>query len=479
MQAFIKTRAAFRTAWLRPVLDYSLTPDALDAVSSTLRLQGGDIPRETAGSFLAVADGLFLITQVSPGQGFTDFALSDPAEIFTRPRPYTAPEPGVSLGQFLLRELAAGWRDCEDDVYAMPYLRLSTSDETPFVPPTLDANGWYVMTDYLRSVRREYGIELVWTAEPEELGLQIRRRNPAEHTFLAGDGHTFLRANTYSRTATAKVTTVQPRDTGQVDENGEKIFQVVSTDWFLAADGTVSSVEPLSRAFGEWQVITVAAGKTPEEGDLAAQEAAQAAFAKNGETHKVEFWTDFRPRAGDRFRLRLPSGAVFTGDVAAVSRSRGDRRWLIQAGNLATTLTDKVRRAGGSSGGSRGGSGSGQIYAVGDVFITTRPGDPAELLGYGAWDRIQGRFLFAADSSHPAGTRGGSGSHTIAKAELPSDVPVMDSSGFGSVLQGDRTGSTRYYVTSNGGIPTKALGQGESFSLFPPYVSLYVWVRKA
>ena len=88
MYATIKTRAAFRTAWLREAVDYSVTPDALDNVGSTLRLQGGDIPRSAAGSFAVLTGTVFLISLVSPGKGVTDLRLSSPAPaLMYLPRP--------------------------------------------------------------------------------------------------------------------------------------------------------------------------------------------------------------------------------------------------------------------------------------------------------------------------------------------------------------------------------------------------------
>lgn len=481
MQAFIKTRAAFRTAYARKVLDYSLILDSLESEPSTLQLLGGDIPREMGGGFLSVAAQLFLISAVSPGQGVTDLTLLSPVDLFTRPRPYTAPAAGVSVEAFVAAELASGWRDEPDGIYAMPYLSIEASGSTPFVEPSCDDNGFYILADYLRTIRAACGVETVFSAEEERLAVRIRAAVPVIHAMKAGDGHTSLVSNTYSRTAVAKVTTVQPVDTGETDENGEKIFQTVSTNWFLAADGSVSSQEPAGRAFGDWQVITVSE-KNSAEG------AALAVFDKNVETHKVEFFTDFRPAVRDRFRLRLPSGAVFEGEISAVSRSRGDQRWLCQAGSLATTLTDKVRKAGGSSGssgrssrssGSKAGAAS-QSYAVGDVYVTTRAGDPSDLLGYGAWDRIQGRFLFAADPSHPPGTRGGSASHALTPEELPTDASILDTSKLSLLGRtGGSSGSQLLLTSSVSPLAVKSLGQGQSFSLFPPYVALYVWVRKS
>lgn len=50
MQAFIKTAAAFRTAYVRDVLDYELTLESLESLPSSVTLLGGDIPREWAAA---------------------------------------------------------------------------------------------------------------------------------------------------------------------------------------------------------------------------------------------------------------------------------------------------------------------------------------------------------------------------------------------------------------------------------------------
>ena len=403
MQAYIKTAAAFRTAYDRKVLDYEITLESLESLPSSVTLLGGDIPRELAGGWLWMADSLFLIAEVSPGEGMTTLQLQSPLDAFSRPRIYDPPAEGTTLGEFVIRELADGWRDLTDTVYALPYLELEAEDSIDFVPPTVDDQGFYVLSTYLRTARRDHGLELRFVPDGDSLRITARAAVTGSHTLIAGDGHTELASNTFSRTAVAKVTTVQPVDTGEVDEEGQKIFRTDVTDWYLGLDGSVSSQEPAGRASGSWSVVTVAAKNDAEE-------AARGVFGKNSETHKVEFWTDFRPGLLDDFRLRLPSGAAFEGQVQAVRKLRGDRRWLCQAGTWPVTLTDKVRKASGGSsgGGSRGGS-SAQLYAIGDIFITTRAGDPAQLLGYGAWTRIESCYLYCADTQIPAVHRPGRG----------------------------------------------------------------------
>lgn len=474
MQAFIKTAAAFRTAYVRDVLDYELTLESLESLPSSVTLLGGDIPREMGGSWLYVADSLFLIGAVSPGEGMTELQLQSPLDAFSRPRAYVPPAAGSTLGAFVARELAEGWRDQADAVYALPYLQIAAADSLPFVPPETDEQGFYTLSAWLRILRRDCGLELRFTPAGDKLGVRILNAVPRSHTFLCGDGHTELASNAYSRTAVAKVTTVQPVETGELDAEGQKIFETVTTDWYLGADGSVGSQEPAGRASGSWSVIPVSAKNDAEE-------AARAAFSKNSETHKVEFYTDFRPALLDPFRLRLPSGAVFAGQIQAVRKLRGDRRWLCQSGTWPVSLTDKVRSAGGGTGGSsRGSSGSAQAYAVGDVYITTRDGDPAALLGYGAWSRVESCYLYCAGGSVPVRSTGGSATHTLTAAELPADVSILDTSQIMLPVQGTPSGSAQFPLLSRTAtLPTTPLGQGSPFALNPKFFAVNVWLRIA
>lgn len=474
MQAKIKTAATFRTAYDRKVLDYEITLESVESMPSSVTLLGGDIPRELAGGWLWVADSLFLIAEVSPGEGLTELQLQSPLDAFSRPRLYTPPAEGTTLGAFVIGELADGWRDLSDTVYALPYLELAAEDSLDFVPPTVDDQGFYVLTDYLRTARRDQGLELRFLPDGDKLSITARNAVTRSHTLIAGDGHTELTANTFSRTAVAKVTTVQPVDTGEVDAEEQKIFRTDVTDWYLGLDGSVSSQEPPGRASGSWSVVTVSAKNDAEE-------AARSVFGKNSETHKVEIWTDFRPGLLDDFRLRLPSGETFEGQIGSIRRIAGDRRWLCQAGTWPVTLTDKVRKSSGGSGGSsRGGSSGNQIYAIGDIFITTRSGDPASLLGYGAWTRIEGCYLYCADSSTPAGTHGGESSHTLTAAELPAGVSVVDPTDL--YLYGANSGGSSHNGVaswSGGSVSTKDLGSGTPIPLKPRCFAVYVWLRKA
>lgn len=471
MQAYIKTRAAFRTLLARPALSYSLVLDSLDAEPGQVTLLGGDVPESVKGGFLLLGGEVFGIDRVTPGEGSTKLTLCSPVDFFSRRRFYRPPAEGETVGGFAARELAA-FRDEADPAYAMPYLDPLSIDETPFLAPEVDDSGLYDLAAYLRTVRASQGVEAVFSARGDRLQILLRRTAPAEHTLVAGDGHTYLVSHSYSRTAVAKVTTLQPVDTGELDADGEKIFRTDERDWYLSLSGAITETIPADRAAGEWVTVTVSEKAEPAE-------AAAAAVAGNGESHRIELRCDRRLQVRDRVRLRLQTGEVFVSSVSAVSRTLGDGRWLIRLGNMATSLTDKVRASSTSrSSGSSRGAASGENYAVGDIYFTTREGNPAVLLGYGAWEQLQGRFIFAADSSRPAGTRGGSATHTLTADELPEQT-LVDPAGLYTALQGAPSGSAQWNVSSYAaGIRTKTVGKGESFDLLPPYIALYAWKRK-
>lgn len=48
------------------------------------------------------------------------------------------------------------------------------------------------------------------------------------------------------------------------------------------------------------------------------------------------------------------------------------------------------------------------VYPVGSVYIGFNAASPEVLFGFGKWSKIEGRFLFASDSSHASGSTGGS-----------------------------------------------------------------------
>ena len=58
------------------------------------------------------------------------------------------------------------------------------------------------------------------------------------------------------------------------------------------------------------------------------------------------------------------------------------------------------------------------IYPVGAIAIGAKP-------SIGTWERIQGRFLWASNTAHPAGNTGGSETVSLGDENMPYSA-VMD-----------------------------------------------------
>ena len=142
------------------------------------------------------------------------------------------------------------------------------------------------------------------------------------------------------------------------------------------------------------------------------------------------------------------------------------------------------------------------FYPVGAYYSSSDPTSPEELFG-GTWEEIHGRFLFAEDDAHPAGSTGGEEKHTLIVGEMPShgnhlmqgrmyeelaDNASNDSSYRSNTLYLPKTAfvSTgnfnRGWKDWNGGemYPAGTLkGGGNPHNNMPPYLATYTWHRIA
>ena len=76
-------------------------------------------------------------------------------------------------------------------------------------------------------------------------------------------------------------------------------------------------------------------------------------------------------------------------------------------GDASALATAKAVKDYVDSAASSGGFDVDKVYPVGSIYMSVSYADPGSLFG-GTWDKISGRFLLAADSSHEAGSTGGS-----------------------------------------------------------------------
>ena len=107
------------------------------------------------------------------------------------------------------------------------------------------------------------------------------------------------------------------------------------------------------------------------------------------------------------------------------------------------------------------------IYEIGDLFISTKNENPSIRFG-GTWEQIKDVFLLACGDKYKAGAKGGSEKHTLTKAEIPHLGSGIKYGG--NAIAGGNGWSDDWL----GGADTP-----QSFSIMPPYLAVYVWVRTA
>lgn len=117
------------------------------------------------------------------------------------------------------------------------------------------------------------------------------------------------------------------------------------------------------------------------------------------------------------------------------------------------------------------------IYPVGSIYMSVNAANPSTLFG-GTWQRIQGRFLFAADSKHAAGTTGGEETHKLTVNEMPEHAHECvgatnpSSANFNYIALGSPyTGTRTVSVNKTGG--------DQPHNNMPPYLAVYIWKRTA
>lgn len=333
MWSYIKDFATFGTNDQREALDYKLVLDSMSAEQGSVTVSGDDLPRSLAGSWLIINSEPFFISQISPKKGKTDIKLLPVIGLFDRDLLYTDIS-ATTIGGYISSIIGSEWINQSDSVYATPYITVTNTDTTAFSEPAQDDNGVFNFLEYIEWARETHNISVKATVSKNTLNLTISKDTAAVHPLVVDDGHTQLSKSSFSSAVVAKLTVLQPEDSGEVDEDNEPIMNMTSTAWYLSADGTASTTVPVNRAVGSWQTITIG-----EDDDQ--QEKVDEEFAKNKIAHKVELYSDVQMKVGDTIRMRI-SGEVFEGQINSISRKKGDFRQLYRIGDLPTTLTEEI-----------------------------------------------------------------------------------------------------------------------------------------
>ena len=120
-----------------------------------------------------------------------------------------------------------------------------------------------------------------------------------------------------------------------------------------------------------------------------------------------------------------------------------------------------------------------KYYPVGSTYFNLVDSrNPNIILGFGEWQRIEGRFLLGASDKYEAGTEGGEESHKLTVEELASHSHSCTTVKYetnGSSIAG--SGSSKYDFTKASSTGSK--GGNKAHNNMPPYRAGYLWERIA
>ena len=124
------------------------------------------------------------------------------------------------------------------------------------------------------------------------------------------------------------------------------------------------------------------------------------------------------------------------------------------------------------------------IMGTGNNFATQTA---VQAIYNGTWEQIKDVFLLAAGDSYIAGSTGGEATHTLTVAELAKHSHDIIANGNGKQVGYDDGNASTNYVrndyTDTGNIGnqyvTNEVGGNQAHNNMPPYLTVYMWRRKA
>lgn len=124
-------------------------------------------------------------------------------------------------------------------------------------------------------------------------------------------------------------------------------------------------------------------------------------------------------------------------------------------------------------------------WPIGSIYMSVNSTSPANLFG-GTWEMISDTFLFAASSSHPAGSTGGEFAHKLTQSELP-DYSLSVANGSNVIRSKTGSFADAYVQTQSSGwgipnwesktVTVASGGSGAAHNNMPPYLSVWIWKR--
>lgn len=119
-------------------------------------------------------------------------------------------------------------------------------------------------------------------------------------------------------------------------------------------------------------------------------------------------------------------------------------------------------------------------HPVGSLYISENATSPAELYG-GTWERIEGKFIMGASDTYPAGSTGGSATHTQTVLELAAHYHMFEawSNEAGDMPYGPCGVRDGAALLGANKLSMSSAGEGKPMDILNPYYSMYIWRRVA
>lgn len=317
MTAYIKRIKDFVTVAYAPAIKWNVPLFSNDNSSGTITFTtDSQIKRGYEGYWLIMDGHIWVIQSISPSDTEISVTVVDAFNAFNRNHRIVS---GYSTtGALLAAIFNLNYKQQSDAEYAMPYLDVTNTNTTPLIAPTPIDEIFFSATDYMRLCSQK-GVKIDFEPTNTELKVKISNRSTAYSNIILDDSHSQLVSQEYSQDITSKVSVV-------IGAN--------MTSYYLQPDGTISQSAPSPRIQGQWQMI---------KAEDNAQEAAQAVFDKNDAAYKIEFNSDRVLDWCSKVKVRV-DGEVKDVVISSVSISSDDDRYKYAAGDLATTMTAKLKK---------------------------------------------------------------------------------------------------------------------------------------
>ena len=327
MEVFVKSFTTYRTIKKATTISFSLVVDSMDADTSTVTVAGHQIGREDIGNWLVADGAVYYISAVKPDSDRTILTLRSPLDAFSRPLRLGSQPEGQSIGGFIAAQMVQHWVSCDDPVFAVPYLEVSSSDTSKYIQPDLDQAGCYLLPTYCRLIRRSYRVIVQFSDARGKLLCKISRTPTVHRKISFADGCSKLAVVDYSNSGLSKLTVICTLGDGDTQES----------TWYLSDVGEISQTVPDRRAHGGWGVIGV-------NGEANVEPKVVETFAKNNTSHKLEFWSKLNLNVQDVCTFQVYDESL-SSHISYKRKSEGDNRFYYKSGELATTATEKMRGA--------------------------------------------------------------------------------------------------------------------------------------